>query len=68
MGTTKPILAKTSNNRHDPSSAPSSLPAQLMFMRTGDRASADRTPLESLIAGDIDAVVSAAACYGEPKA
>jgi hypothetical protein len=26
----------------------------------------DRTPLKSLIAGDIDAVVSAAACYGEP--
>jgi hypothetical protein len=39
---------------------------QLMFMRTGDRRLCDRTPLESLIAGDIDAVVSAAACYGEP--
>jgi hypothetical protein len=40
---------------------------QLMFMKTGDLRLNNRTPLECLIAGDIDAVVSAAACYGEPN-
>lgn len=38
---------------------------QLMFMKTGDLRLNDRTPLECLIAGDIDSVVNAAACYGE---
>lgn len=40
---------------------------QLMFMKTGDLRLEDRTPLEVLMAGDIDAVVNAAACYGEPN-
>jgi hypothetical protein len=40
---------------------------QLMFMKTGDLRLNNRTPLECLIAGDVDAVVSAAACYGEPN-
>ncbi|PSB57241.1 helix-turn-helix domain-containing protein [Chamaesiphon polymorphus] len=40
---------------------------QLMFMKTGDLRLSNRTPLECLIAGDIDAVVVAAACYGEPN-
>jgi hypothetical protein len=39
---------------------------QLMFMKTGDLRLNDRTPLECLVSGDIDAVVNAAACYGEP--
>jgi hypothetical protein len=38
---------------------------QLMFMKTGDLRLNNHTPLECLIAGDIDAVVNAAACYGE---
>jgi hypothetical protein len=38
---------------------------QLMFMKTGDLRLNDRTPFECLIAGDIDSVVNAAACYGE---
>jgi hypothetical protein len=40
---------------------------QLMFMKTGDLRLHSRTPLECLIAGEIDAVVFAAACYGEPN-
>jgi hypothetical protein len=40
---------------------------QLMFMKTGDLRLNNRTPLECLIAGNIDVVVSAAACYGEPN-
>ena len=40
---------------------------QLMFMKTGDLRLDDRTPLECLVAGDIDAVVNAAACYGKPN-
>jgi hypothetical protein len=40
---------------------------QLMFMKTGDLRLNDRTPLECLVAGDIDAVVNAAACYGKPN-
>lgn len=40
---------------------------QLMFMKTGDLRLNNRTSLECLIAGDIDAVVVAAACYGEPN-
>jgi hypothetical protein len=40
---------------------------QLMFMKTGDLRLEDRTPLECLVAGDIDAVVNAAACYGKPN-
>ena len=40
---------------------------QLMFMKTGDLRLHSRTPLECLIAGEIDAVVVAAACYGEPN-
>jgi hypothetical protein len=38
---------------------------QLMFMQTGDIRLNDRTPLECLIAGEIDSVTSAAACYGK---
>jgi hypothetical protein len=40
---------------------------QLMFMKTGDIRLNDRTPLECLIAGDVDGVVAAARCYGEPN-
>ena len=40
---------------------------QLMFMKTGDLRLDDRTPLECLVAGDVDAVVNAAACYGKPN-
>jgi hypothetical protein len=40
---------------------------QLMFMKTGDLRLDNRTPLACLITNDIDAVVSAAACYGEPN-
>ena len=40
---------------------------QLMFMKTGDLRLDNRTPLECLVAGNIDAVVNAAACYGEPN-
>lgn len=40
---------------------------QLMFMKTGDLRLDNLTPLECLVAGNIDAVVSAAACYGEPN-
>jgi hypothetical protein len=40
---------------------------QLMFMKTGDLRLNNRTPLECLVAGEIDAVASAAACYGEPN-
>ena len=38
---------------------------QLMFMKTGDIRLENRTPLECLIAGDIDRVILAAACYGK---
>ncbi len=37
---------------------------QLMFLQTGDVRLDDATPLERLQAGDIDAVVRAAECYG----
>ena len=40
---------------------------QLMFMKTGDLRLDDHTPLECLVAGDIDAVVTAATCYGKPN-
>ena len=40
---------------------------QLMFMKTGDLRLDDRTPLECLVAGDIDAVVTAATSYGKPN-
>ncbi len=40
---------------------------QLMFIKTGDLRLNNRTPLECLVAGNIDAVISAAACYGEPN-
>ncbi len=40
---------------------------QLMFIKTGDLRLDSRTPLECLVAGDIDAVVNAAACYGKPN-
>jgi hypothetical protein len=36
-------------------------------MKTGDLRLNDRTPLECLAIGDIDAVVNAAACYGTPN-
>jgi hypothetical protein len=38
---------------------------QLMFMKTGDLRLNDRTPLACLVAGEIDAVVNSAACYGK---
>lgn len=37
---------------------------QLMFLKTGDLRLNNRTPLECLIVGDIDNVVTAASCYG----
>jgi len=40
---------------------------QLMFIKTGDLRLNNLTPLECLVAGNIDAVISAAACYGEPN-
>jgi hypothetical protein len=40
---------------------------QLMFMKTGDIRLNNYTPLECLIAGDVDGVVAAARCYGEPN-
>jgi hypothetical protein len=40
---------------------------QLMFMKTGYLRLNNLTPLECLMTGNIDAVVSAAACYGEPN-
>jgi hypothetical protein len=40
---------------------------QLMFMKTGDLRLNDLTPLECLIAGDVDGVVATALCYGEPN-
>jgi hypothetical protein len=40
---------------------------QLMFMKTGDLRLNNRTPLDCLVAGNIDAVVTAAAGYGEPN-
>ncbi len=40
---------------------------QLMFMKTGDLRLNNLTPLECLIAGDINGVVDAARCYGEPN-
>ena len=40
---------------------------QLMFLKTGDLRLNGNTPLECLISGDIDAVVNAATCYGEPN-
>jgi hypothetical protein len=40
---------------------------QLMFMKTGDIRLNDRTPLDCLISGDVDEVVAAARCYGEPN-
>lgn len=41
---------------------------QLMFFKTGDIRLEGATPLERLLAGDIDAVVWAAECYGEQGA
>ncbi len=38
---------------------------QLMFMQTGDIRLTNRTPLECLVTGEIDMVISAAACYGK---
>jgi hypothetical protein len=40
---------------------------QLMFLKTGDIRLNGHTPLECLIAGDVDGVVAAARCYGEPN-
>jgi hypothetical protein len=40
---------------------------QLMFIKTGDLRLDNLTPLECLVAGNIDAVITAAACYGEPN-
>lgn len=37
---------------------------QLMFFKTGDLRLNHHTPLACLVAGDIDAVVTAASCYG----
>jgi hypothetical protein len=40
---------------------------QLMFIKTGDLRLDHLTPLECLLAGNIDPVLTAAACYGEPN-
>jgi hypothetical protein len=40
---------------------------QLMFIKTGDLRLDNLTPLECLLAGNIDPVLTAAACYGEPN-